>query len=99
MISDLEFARQGARQRDGGCVGERLVPEVDCWGRPEGHHVWRRGQGGPDLVDNLATLCTACHTWVHMNTGEAYERGLLAWSWEGRDGYEAAAFRRRRWRR
>jgi len=29
------------------------------------HHIHLRSQGGPDLVDNLLTLCWQCHDEVH----------------------------------
>lgn len=63
--------------RDGGCVAERLVPDVRCQGRDEIHHLWRRGQGGPDADWNLKTLCAAHHTWVHTNVKEARALDLL----------------------
>ncbi len=29
------------------------------------HHLRRRSQGGPDLAENLLTLCWRCHDEVH----------------------------------
>lgn len=45
------------------------------------HHRLRRGQGGPDTVENLVVLCQSCHTdgprAVHRNPKWAYSVGLL----------------------
>jgi len=29
------------------------------------HHVVSRGSGGPDMPENLITLCASCHTLAH----------------------------------
>jgi 5-methylcytosine-specific restriction endonuclease McrA len=70
-VRDAVFAR------DRGCVGFRLVPEARCWGPLDPHHVLRRSQGGLDTLDNLVTLCRACHSWVHEHPAASIERGLL----------------------
>jgi 5-methylcytosine-specific restriction endonuclease McrA len=31
------------------------------------HHVWFRSHGGPDMLWNLVTLCTACHNGAHKD--------------------------------
>lgn len=63
--------------RDGGCVAPGLVPDVQCWGRQEVHHLWRRSQKGPDAEWNLKTLCAAHHEWVHSHVKEARRLDLL----------------------
>jgi len=39
----------------------------------EVHHVTPRGQGGSNRAENLVTLCSRCHHFVHENHGFAYE--------------------------
>lgn len=63
--------------RDGGCVARNLMPEVQCWGRIDPHHVLRRSQGGADHVDNLVSLCRAHHSAVHEQVARAKSLGLL----------------------
>lgn len=56
---------------------EAKVPGV-CLGRASHrHHKLRRSQGGGDEASNTADLCSACHGYVHVNTGWAYEAGWL----------------------
>ncbi|WP_394341817.1 HNH endonuclease [Natrarchaeobius halalkaliphilus] len=31
----------------------------------EVHHLIPRSAGGPDKAENLVTLCSKCHSWVH----------------------------------
>ena len=31
----------------------------------EVHHLLPRSQGGGDVLENLLTVCTKCHAWVH----------------------------------
>jgi len=50
---------------------------VPCWGDAEPHHIWRAGQGGPAVAWNLAALCSAHHTWVHMRVRFGKVLGLL----------------------
>lgn len=69
--------RLKVKLRDGGCVATHLIPDIDCCGRQEVHHLWRRSQGGPDADWNLKTLCAAHHTWVHANIKEALKLDLL----------------------
>ena len=63
--------------RDQGCRGGAFVSEVACQGRLDPHHIFRRGQGGPDTLENLITLCRAHHDWVHQNPLAAQGHGLL----------------------
>ncbi len=42
----------------------------DPWHRPrvsvaDVHHVWPRGDGGPDIPENRVTLCVQSHRNVH----------------------------------
>lgn len=64
-------------ERDCGCVAQRSLPEVLCFGRLDPHHVLRRSQGGHDTEDNLITLCSAHHRWVHEHPAKSYEMGYL----------------------
>jgi len=49
-----------------------------CTGRAEhAHHMLRRSQGGRDEADNLVSLCSGCHDFVHANPAWAYEAGFL----------------------
>ena len=36
-----------------------------CIGQIVGHHIYSRGSGGPDLIDNLLPLCVYHHAQVH----------------------------------
>lgn len=69
--------RRAVLERDQGCAGARLVPEVPCWGELHLHHKRRRSQGGDHSPGNLVTLCAACHSWVHAHPALAVERDLL----------------------
>ena len=44
------------------------------------HHRNRNRQDNRE--ENLLPICAPCHTWIHENTGEAYELGLLVHSWD-----------------
>jgi hypothetical protein len=50
-----------------------------CGLRPptEAHHRWLRGQGGPDVPSNLASLCAECHKWCHAHPVAATEAGWI----------------------
>lgn len=76
-----DAARQEIAQRDRGCVGARLVPDVTCWGPMDPHHILRRSQGGSNDPENLVTLCRAHHDWVHGNPSASNDLGLLRRSW------------------
>jgi hypothetical protein len=54
--------------RDNGqCQAKWLVPEVACSQRLDPHHRHPTGAGGPRLdPDNVLTLCSAHHFWVHQ---------------------------------
>lgn len=69
--------RLAVLERDRGCQGVLVVPGVECRGELQCHHLWRRGQGGPDEVWNLKAVCGAHHHWIHHNVALARECGLL----------------------
>lgn len=81
--------RQRVFDRDGGCLGRYLL-DGRCWGEPAPHHVWRKGQGGPDRLENLVTLCQLHHGWVHGHINDSRALGLLASAHDGKPGVEAA---------
>ncbi len=31
------------------------------------HHIWYLEEGGPNVLENLVTLCRSCHTTVHAH--------------------------------
>lgn len=64
-------------RRDGGCVAQRLIPQVSCFGRIDPHHIRRRSQGGLDTPENLVSLCRSHHSWVHEHISESLTLGLL----------------------
>lgn len=77
------YTRAEALRRDQGCVLALYEPSHgECWGALEVHHRKRRSQGGTDELDNLVTLCTAGHMWVHAHPAVSFALGLLLHSWE-----------------
>jgi hypothetical protein len=46
------------------------------------HHRLLRSQGGPDVSENVITLCAMCHRWAHGHPYAAREEGLLLRSHE-----------------
>jgi 5-methylcytosine-specific restriction endonuclease McrA len=61
-LSQPEMVRQRerVRQRDGyRCTG------CGCLGPLQVHHKQRRSQGGGDELENLVSLCLACHKAAH----------------------------------
>ncbi len=59
------------------CEAATLVPDVACAGLLHAHHLLRRSQGGTDLPDNLAAVCTSHHDWIHAHPARAVTLGLL----------------------
>ena len=47
----------------------------------EVHHVVPRGQGGSNRAENLVTLCSRCHGFVHEGGGAVAGAGALALPW------------------
>ena len=76
---DIAWAgiRADVLARDITCRAVDLIPSVRCVGPLDPHHIRRRGQGGPDSLDNLVSLCRAHHDWTHQNPASAREIGLL----------------------
>lgn len=83
-MSDWAALRAAALRRDGDeCT---LHFRRLCFGPLDPHHVWRRGQGGPDDIDNLITLCRLHHRWVHEHPLLGQSMGLLVPAWTGYTG-------------
>ena len=58
--------------------GDCEIGSPVCTGRGHHvHHVKRRSRGGRDTLDNVRLACEACHTHLHANPAEAYEKGWL----------------------
>jgi|GEM_PF-3771603 len=41
------------------------------------HHIVPRELGGSDILENLISLCTHCHDYVHANIGHLVSRDLI----------------------
>ena len=41
------------------------------------HHVRMRSQGGTNEPENLLLVCLFCHSHIHHNPADSYERGFL----------------------
>lgn len=78
---DVE-TRERVIRRDGGCVLARFELFHVCFGELEVHHRKRCSQLGGHDDDNLVTLCSGGHRWVHEHPAVAYAHGLLLRSWE-----------------
>jgi len=65
-----------ARERDGyRCAAQ--IPDVCAGTADHVHHRVQRSLGGDDALDNLLTVCFACHDWIHTNVALALARGWL----------------------
>jgi len=87
--------RRAVIERDGGCAA-RWVLRHDCQGRIDPHHVWRKGQGGPDELWSLVAVCRLAHRWIHdeLPREEAEALGFLSKAALGEFGARQAAIRR-----
>lgn len=72
----LPDAREQCRLDAHGLCEARWALDCRRWG-DQAHHKARRSQGGQDVPENLAWVCTPCHNTVHANPAEAERRGLL----------------------
>lgn len=63
---------KGKRIRDDKAIRRKLLRDRTCRGcgkdAGEGHHIVFRSQGGDDVEDNIAPLCSFCHTVMHDST-------------------------------
>ena len=41
------------------------------------HHRLTRAHGGTNELDNLLLACDGCHTYIHHNPRESYEKGWM----------------------
>jgi hypothetical protein len=57
---DTQVTRK-ARERDGACL-YGLWHKDGCQGGLDGHHIIPVGVGGPDVIENVITLCR----WHHV---------------------------------
>jgi hypothetical protein len=80
-------------ERDGGCSYQWVRPHV-CAGRIDPHHVWMKGQGGPDVDWNLTAVCRWAHDEIHNHPKQSERLGWLSWSWNGEMGARQALDRR-----
>ena len=68
--------RAAVIERDGGMC-QALVAK-DCTGRAEHvHHIVRRSQGGLHDMDDLVSLCRACHDYCHSEVAWSVANGFL----------------------
>lgn len=73
--------RRAVLERDRWCVLAKFEPDHTCYGTLELHHRKLR-RHGDHSVENLVTLCTAGHLWVHTHVAVARAHGLLLHSTE-----------------
>lgn len=55
-----ENLKAAVRARDG-----YKCCKCGCGGNLEVHHIWFRSEGGPDIAENLVTVCHDCHAKIH----------------------------------
>lgn len=64
--------RRECLARDGKCVRCHSRKSLEC------HHVQAIQDGGPDTLDNVVTLCFACHAeWTHVAEPLGVQWGLF----------------------
>ena len=63
-------------------ICEAMIAHTCGWRAEHLHHRKMRSQGGGHTTEALLNVCAACHTHIHMNTAESYERGLLVRGWD-----------------
>ena len=73
--NELTEARAEVLLRDGWQC--QLASQGNCSQPLEVHHKLPRSRGGKHDLDNLVTLCSKHHRWVHANPLLAYELDML----------------------
>lgn len=46
------------------------------------HHRKLRSGGGLNTAGNCVHVCHECHSYIHANPADSYERGWLVHSWD-----------------
>lgn len=80
LSHEMAIARPILLERSGGaceaacsesCTPDRRLPGTQA------HHVRMRSQGGNNDPLNLMWVCVFCHSHIHHNPAESYDRGFL----------------------
>lgn len=50
---------------------------VRCGGRATDKHHRKRRRDGGHAVENLISVCRACHTWIHAHPKQAVYEGFI----------------------
>lgn len=75
--------RRKVLERDGGCRGRLVWPEVKCWGGYELDEMKSRARGGdPTDISHVQLLCTGHNRAKEDHPDEAWACGLARHSWE-----------------
>jgi 5-methylcytosine-specific restriction endonuclease McrA len=69
--------RKAVLRRDEGCRARAVMDHHECWGGLVLHHVLPRSRGGAHTAENLVTLCSLAHMYVHSHPAWAKPLGLL----------------------
>lgn len=70
-LRPIVFARDGYRCR-------ATIPGTCTEHAAQAHHLWPSEKGGPDVEENLLSVCDPCHAWIHNeHPTEARDLGLL----------------------
>lgn len=73
--------------RDGRCLLHGSGVGGGCFGKPlTPHHLRKSGQGGPDTVENVVTLCGFHNDWIETAPRAAHLLGLVIWAGETTEG-------------
>ena len=77
--TDMEDLRRDCFNRDGGrCTdcGVTVFDGLPDWHHRKAHmaHVVSRGRGGSDAIENVHTLCGACHLVEEHQGGKVVRR-------------------------
>lgn len=77
--------RKRVRRRSGGRCEARVVGVCPTGEHPAQHmhHIWLRGQGGPDTEENALDSCQKVHDWIHDQPTRSRAIGLLTSSATG----------------